>query len=113
MIEVIVELVCLGFPESTTVAVKLNVPLTLGVPEITPVAATRERPGGNCPNVMDHVYADVPPVALSVPAYGWFAVPPGRVAELITSWLEDEAGAATVTGTGCDCSPSCKFWTCS
>ncbi len=55
VIEVAIELVCLGLPESTTVAVKLNVPLVVGVPEIKPVNATIERPGGNCPDVMDHV----------------------------------------------------------
>jgi hypothetical protein len=54
-IEIVAELVCLGFPESTTVAVKLNVPLAIGMPEIAPVDDTRETPAGNCPDIIDHV----------------------------------------------------------
>jgi hypothetical protein len=40
---------------SLTVAVKLDVPLEEGVPEIVPVVAVIERPAGSCPDVMDQV----------------------------------------------------------
>jgi len=45
-------------------AVKLNVPCAVGVPEITPVVAFKVRPPGRFPLVIDHVIGD--PVALNV-----------------------------------------------
>jgi hypothetical protein len=47
------DFVCTGFPLSVTLAVKLNVPLEVGVPEITPL--TRPNPAGRLPDVIDHV----------------------------------------------------------
>ena len=44
---------CAGLPLSDTVAVKLNVPLTVGVPEMTPLV--RLIPAGRLPEVTDHV----------------------------------------------------------
>jgi len=58
-----IEVVCVGLEESATVAVKLKVPLAVGVPEIRPVLAVRLRPAGRLPEVIDHVYGIVPPVA--------------------------------------------------
>jgi hypothetical protein len=55
---------CAGFSASVTVAVKLAVPLEVGVPAMTPVAGTRVIPAGRWPVVMDQVYGPVPPVAL-------------------------------------------------
>jgi hypothetical protein len=49
------DLVCAGLPESVTVAVKLEVPLAVGVPEIRPVAGARLRPLGRVPVVIDQV----------------------------------------------------------
>jgi hypothetical protein len=46
--------VCAGLPASVTVAVKLEVPVAVGVPEITPVADVSVRPAGRLPAVMDH-----------------------------------------------------------
>jgi hypothetical protein len=43
-----------GLLLSTTVAVKLNVPLALGVPDIKPVVP-KERPAGNAPLLTDQV----------------------------------------------------------
>ena len=40
---------------SATVAVKLYVPLVVGVPDMTPVAAAIVSPSGRAPAVMDHV----------------------------------------------------------
>jgi hypothetical protein len=57
------DLVWAGLLLSVTVAVKANVPLAVGVPEITPFPAVRVRPAGRLPLVTDHVYAGVPPVA--------------------------------------------------
>ncbi len=48
---------------SLTVAVKLAVPLAVGVPEITPVVAAKVSPAGRPPDAIDHVYAGVPPFA--------------------------------------------------
>jgi hypothetical protein len=58
------DFVCAGLPASCTVAVRLNVPLAVGVPEIAPLAA-RVRPAGRLPEVIDHEYGAVPPLACS------------------------------------------------
>lgn len=63
-------LLCGGFSESVTLAVKGKVPVDVGVPEITPVEALRVSPGGKEPALIDHVYGFVPPDAVSVPEYG-------------------------------------------
>ena len=48
---------------SVTLTVKLEEPVTMGVP--VTVAPTRSMPGGNAPPATDHVYGGDPPVALS------------------------------------------------
>lgn len=58
-----VDVVCVGLDESATAAVKLKVPLAVGVPEIRPVLVARLRPAGRLPEVIDQVYGVVPPVA--------------------------------------------------
>ena len=61
------------FPlESVTVALKLDVPGLVGVPDITPVELFSDRPEGR--DVTDHVYGGIPPVACSVPLNGLFTV---------------------------------------
>jgi hypothetical protein len=45
--------------------VKLEVPLAVGAPEITP-AAESVSPAGRLPCETDHVYAGVPPLAFTV-----------------------------------------------
>jgi hypothetical protein len=45
-IESVAEVDCAGFPASLTVAVKLNVPLAVGVPEMTPVLGAMLSPVG-------------------------------------------------------------------
>jgi hypothetical protein len=57
------DLVCAGLDESVTVALKLEVPLAVGMPEIRPVDGARLSPAGRAPEEIDHVYGDVPPVA--------------------------------------------------
>jgi hypothetical protein len=54
-IEVATDCVCTGLPLSVTVAVKLDTPVTDGVPEIVPVVAARVNPAGRLPDVIDHV----------------------------------------------------------
>jgi len=45
----------MGVPLSATVAVKLYVPLAVGVPEMIPVPGAMVRPEGSVPAVTDHV----------------------------------------------------------
>lgn len=52
-IERLTDLVCAGLPASVTVAVKLVVPVAVGVPEIRPVAEARLSPAGRLPVVTD------------------------------------------------------------
>lgn len=52
-IERLTDLVCAGLSASATVAVKLDVPLVVGVPEIKPVLEDRLSPAGRLPEVMD------------------------------------------------------------
>jgi hypothetical protein len=54
-----------GLSLSCTVAVKFEVPLAVGIPEITPVEA-RLSPTGRLPDVTDHLYDGIPPVACKV-----------------------------------------------
>jgi hypothetical protein len=65
-IDRLTDLVCAGFSASVTVAVKLAVPLVVGVPAMIPVAGTRVSPAGRLPVVIDQLYGPVPPVALRV-----------------------------------------------
>ena len=60
-------LVAVAATLSATRTVKLDVPATVGVPEITPVELPRESPVGRLPTVTVHEpYGGVPPVALRV-----------------------------------------------
>ena len=56
--------VCRDEPESVAVIVKAVEPAAVGVPEITPVAASSERPGGKSP-ITENVYGGVPPVPVT------------------------------------------------
>jgi hypothetical protein len=49
------DFVCTGLLLSLTVAVKFEVPVTVGVPEIVPVVAARVSPAGRLPEVIAHV----------------------------------------------------------
>ena len=52
-----------GVVESLTCTVKLSALTIVGTPEIVPVEEFKVRPGGSVPELIDHVYAVVPPVA--------------------------------------------------
>jgi hypothetical protein len=47
------EAVCPELLLSATVTPKENVPLAVGLPEITPLAAASVKPGGRLPDVID------------------------------------------------------------
>jgi hypothetical protein len=55
-------------PVSLTLTVKLAIPDVVGVPVIWP-EVPRLNPAGNAPEVIDHVYVPVPPLACNVCAY--------------------------------------------
>ena len=52
--EVAADWVCAGLLLSVTLTVKLEVPVPVGVPEMTPVGAS-VRPAGRVPETMDQV----------------------------------------------------------
>jgi hypothetical protein len=54
---------------SVTVTPKLVLPAVVGVPEITPVEASRLSPAGREPEVIAQEYGVMPPVAWSVAEY--------------------------------------------
>src|SRR5271168_643968 len=48
--------------ESSSCSVKVDVPVRIGVPEITPATGSSVRPEGSCPFVMLHVNGGTPPL---------------------------------------------------
>ena len=54
---------CVGFVESVTVTATVLVPVAVGVPPMTPLAASMLNPAGK-PEA-DHAYGVVPPLALT------------------------------------------------
>jgi len=56
--------------ESVACTVKPEVPGEVGVPEITPVAESRVKPGGKLPPIMAHVKGGLPPEAVNVKPEG-------------------------------------------
>jgi hypothetical protein len=76
MIEQLLVVVPAAVPrESTTWAVKLNVPAVVGVPVIAPVDGFSVNPGGSEPLVIENVYGGTPPVATSDELYATPTVP--------------------------------------
>jgi hypothetical protein len=74
-------LVAVASAVSVTLTTGVNVPDTVGVPEITPVDELIVTPAGNVPAVTDHVYGVVPPVAATVvEVYATLICPSGRAA---------------------------------
>ena len=55
VMEVATDFVCAGLLLSLTIAVKVNVPVTVGVPEITPLPAASANPVGRAPEVIDQL----------------------------------------------------------
>jgi hypothetical protein len=80
---VVMENCLVSFPtELAALTVKVDVPFTIGVPEITPVVGARLNPTGNAPLSRLHVMGVVP-VAVSVCLYVLSSSPPGNVAMVI------------------------------
>lgn len=75
----VADVACEGLPLSVTVAVKVDTPLAVGTPEIVPADAARARPWGSLPEVIDHTYGAVPPVAFRVFEYGVPIVTAGKI----------------------------------
>jgi hypothetical protein len=76
--------------ESVTSAVKLKVPVAVGVPERMPLSA-RVIPAGSVPADTLHAYPlPVPPVAASVAEYDTVTVPPAREVVVMASGEGDE-----------------------
>jgi hypothetical protein len=73
---------------SFTVAVKLEVPVAVGVPEMVPVVAARVSPAGRLPELIDHVYDGLPPAAVIGAEYATPSVPVGNVPVVIVSGAE-------------------------
>lgn len=57
--------------------VKLEFPAAAGVPRMTPVDGSRDKPAGNEPALTDQVYGGVPPEPLSVWEYAIPTMPAG------------------------------------
>jgi hypothetical protein len=67
-----------------TLTVKFDVPIVVGVPEITP-AVDSVKPAGNVPPASAHVYGATPPDAARVALYATPTVPPANDAVVIVS----------------------------
>jgi len=76
MLNDFVAVCAVGTVESVTLAVKVNVPAAVGVPEIVPLAAASVRPAGNTPELMLQLYGVVPSLACNVVVYAVPTVPP-------------------------------------
>ncbi len=89
--EKLADFVWAGLSASATVTAKLNVPVTVGVPEIRPAFAARVSPEGRAPDVIDQAYGAMPPVACRTLEYEEPMVPEGTVVVVIAI----ERGATT------------------
>lgn len=78
-------LVPVALTVSVAIAVKLEVPETVGVPVMAPVEELSDSPVGSVPLEIDHVGAPVPPVAVSVWLYATLTVSAGRLAVVIVT----------------------------
>jgi hypothetical protein len=72
----LVALRCVGLVESVTVTATVLVPAVVGLPLMTPLAASMLNPAGN--PVADHTYGVAPPLALTGALYAVPVTPPGR-----------------------------------
>jgi hypothetical protein len=90
----------LGLLLSLTVAVNVEDPLAVGIPEIVPEAGSRLRPPGSLPAVIAHLYPGVPPLARKACEYDAPPVAGGKAEVAMVNGL----GARTmVNGVDCVC----------
>lgn len=73
-----------GADESVRWTLNLKVPAAVGVPLMTPVEESSERPGGTCPDEFQW-YGDVSPVASMGSVYGCPTVAAGRLVVVMES----------------------------
>ena len=90
---------------SVTVVVKPNVPVCDVVPEISPVAVSRDKPFGSAPAVSCQRYGALPPVADRVVLYAVPTVPLGKLCAAIPSLT----GGVTVTSALATVVPAAKL----
>ena len=83
---------------SCTSTVKLDNPVVVGVPEITPVLGAMLSPAGNDPLDMLHVYGGTPPVAVTVCEYAVPTTPSGKLVVVIVNGVPE----TIVSVSGCD-----------
>src|ERR1700684_637616 len=79
--------------ESVTAAVKLKVPMAVGVPERRPLLANVIPPGSIPADMFQEYPLPVPPVAARVAEYGTVTVPPARDVVVTVSGVEVEGAA--------------------
>jgi hypothetical protein len=91
--------VCCGDPLSFTVTPKVKVPVTVGVPEITPLDADRDNPAGSWPELIEEANGAVPPVALTLALYEMPMVPEESEVVDIANVGAVLPGDAIITGT--------------
>ena len=68
MVNDFVVVCAVGELESVTLAVMLNEPAVVGVPEIVPLDVDSVRPAGSAPELIPQLYGGVPPLAANVVA---------------------------------------------
>lgn len=76
--------------ESVTAAVKLKVPLAVGVPVRTPLLAKVIPPGSNPADTLQLYPMPVPPAAVNVAEYDSLTVPPARDVVVMDRGVEPE-----------------------
>src|SRR5215472_16778638 len=86
MLSAFVTLWAVGVVESVSLAVKLNDPATVGVPEIVPVE-DKLRPPGNAPALMFQLYGVVPPLPANAVEYAVPTCPEGTETVVICTGL--------------------------
>jgi hypothetical protein len=83
---------------SATETENVDVPVVVGVPEMTPVVAPNESPAGRLPLERVQVYGAVPPDAVKAAVlYGTLTVPGGRAGATIASVMIQVEGSAVAT----------------
>src|SRR5207253_8749915 len=95
---------------SVTLTVNEEVPATVGVPLITPVAAANESPSGSEPELTLQLYGVVPPMACRVAEYAVCVWPSGKLVVVTCSWFGGAEFTVSVArseerrvGNGCRC----------
>lgn len=92
---------------SATWITKLLIPAPNGVPLMTP-AADNVRPAGNVPELTDHVYGGIPPLAARFSEYGMPIAPLGRGEDVS---IESAGDIVIENSLDAVCTPLSATWT--